>query len=105
MGSPTHYLNLPGGVRSALREVSSGMLQDKSVAAFDTSLKMWWQLMFLAAEHRPLRRLRWPGGEAVARPEAFPIQPGDLPRNGEIRRARGRATSTLERMEAHNGHH
>jgi hypothetical protein len=81
------------------------MLQDKSVAAFDTSLKMWWQLMFLAAEHRPLRRLRWPGGEAVARPESFLVQAGDLPRDGEIEGARGRARSMLERMEVHNGHH
>jgi flavodoxin len=96
MGSPTHYQNLPKAYRKILEKLPKRVLQGKSVAAFDTSLKMWGPIMLLTAAHRLLSKLRKLVGKRIARPETFLVkdteqQPDgevDLLCNGEIERAR-----------------
>jgi flavodoxin len=107
MGSPTHYQNLPKAVRSVLQTLPQGILVGKSVAAFDTSLKMWGPLMLLTAAHRLLRKLRKLGGKRVVKPETFLVEKSDLQPDGEIdllydgeiERAKEWAVAILKKLE------
>ena len=107
MGSPTHYQSLPGAVRSVLKTLPRGILVGKSVAAFDTSLKMWGPLMLLTAAHRLVRPLRKLGGRHVVRPQTFLVEASDLQDegeidllyNGEIERAKEWAGTILKQLE------
>jgi flavodoxin len=107
MGSPTHYQNLPKAVRSVLKTLSRGILVGKSVAAFDTSLKMWGPLMLLTAAHRLLPILRKLGGKRVVGPETFLVEKSELQHDGEIdllydgeiKRAKEWAVAILKQLE------
>jgi flavodoxin len=107
MGSPTHYQNLPKAVRSVLKTLPRGILVGKSVAAFDTSLKMWGPLMLLTAAHRLLPILRKLGGKRVVKPETFLVEKSDsqhkgeidLLYDGEIERAEEWAVAILKKLE------
>lgn len=107
MGSPTHYQNLPKAVRSVLKTLPRGILVGKSVAAFDTSLKMWGPLMLLTAAHRLLTKLRKLGGKRVVGPETFLVEKSelrhdgeiDLLYDGEIERAKEWAVAILKKLE------
>jgi flavodoxin len=103
VGSPTHGFTVPQTVRSALDALPPGLLEGKSVAAFDTTVKVW-PLRRLRASPKMLRRLQELGGKPVAPPETFfvrtssPQQPGevDLLLPGEIDRARTWADTILQ---------
>jgi flavodoxin len=84
MGSPTHYQSLPRAFRSALKALPKGILRGKSVAAFDTSVKMWPPLMFLTAAHRLLAMLRKLGGKRMVPPETFLVEASEVRDQGEI---------------------
>jgi flavodoxin len=106
VGSPTHSLNMPDAVREFLKKIPHRSLVGKSVAAFDTSIKMWWPMMLLTASHRLRFVLRILGGKAIVPPETFLVE-SDLPqdtakfnlRDGEIERARVWADQMLRRLE------
>jgi flavodoxin len=108
MGSPTHIQNVPKAVRAALAELPRKSLDAKSVAAFDTSLKMWGPLMSMTAAHGLMRRLRKLGGRRLLAPETFlvksvdakPDGETDLLYEGELERAREWAAAILERQKA-----
>ena len=108
MGSPTHYQSLPKAFRSALKALPKGILRGKSVAAFDTSVKMWPPLMLLTAAHRLLAMLRKLGGKRVAPPETFLVEGSkvrdqgelDLLCDGEIERAKAWAGAIRQRVQA-----
>jgi flavodoxin len=95
MGSPTHYQNLPKVVRPVLKALPRKILAGKSVAAFDTSLKMWGPIMLLTAAHRLLPRLRRLGGKRVVRPETFLVEGNGPLCDGELERAREWAAAML----------
>ena len=107
MGSPTHYQNLPKAVRPIFKTLPRRVLTDKSVAAFDTSLKTWGPIMLLTAAHRLLPKLRKLGGKRVVPPETFLVEAGDSRRDGEIdllcdgeiERAKEWAAAILKRLE------
>lgn len=106
MGSPTHGFTVPPEVRTVLEALPLAILGGKSVAAFDTTVKLW-PLRYLRASPKLLRRLRHLGGNAVARPETFfvatknPQKTGeiDLLLGGELERARKWAAGLLERVQ------
>jgi flavodoxin len=98
MGSPTHYQNLPKVVRPVLKALPRKILAGKSVAAFDTSLKMWGPIMLLTAAHRLLPRLRRLGGQRVVRPETFLVEGNGPLCDGEVERAREWAAAILRRL-------
>jgi flavodoxin len=83
MGSPTHIQNVPKEVRAALAALPPKSLAGKSVAAFDTSLKMWGPLMSMTAAHGLLRRLRKLGGKRLVRPETFLVKADEARTEGE----------------------
>jgi flavodoxin len=102
MGSPTHAFTLPAAVRSFLKVQPKGILEGKSVAAFDTTVRAW-PFRRLRASPKLLRRLRRLGGTPVARPETFFValhgaaEAGgtDLLEAGQIDRARQWAAQLL----------
>jgi flavodoxin len=108
MGSPTHIQNVPKAVRAALAGLPRNSLAGKSVAAFDTSLKMWGPLMSMTAAHGLLSRLRKLGGRKLLKPETFLVKgeevasegDTDLLYEGELERAREWAAAILERQKA-----
>ena len=108
VGSPNHYQNLPGPVRSVLKALPPQILAGTSVATFDTSLKMWGPLMLLTAAHRLARLLRKLGGRRVVRPQTFFVGTSDLEHedeidllcDGEIERAKEWAVRIHEQLEA-----
>jgi flavodoxin len=105
MGTPTHGLTVPPGVRAALEALPPGILADKAVAAFDTTVKPW-PLCLMRASPKLLRQLQSLGGKPVAPPETFsvktigPQQPGevDLLFAGEIEHARKWAGNLLQQL-------
>jgi flavodoxin len=105
MGSPTHIQNVPKDVRAALAALPRKSLAGKSVAAFDTSLKMWGPLMSMTAAHGLLRRLRKLGGKQLVGPETFLVKADavrgeaeiDLLYEGELEHAGRWAAAILER--------
>jgi flavodoxin len=110
VGSPTHYQNIPKAVREVLKKMPHKSLFGKSVAAFDTSIKMWGPVMLLTAAHRLRCLLRALGGKPLVPPKTFLVESSDLPqdaargrvtlRDGEIERAKAWADLMLRRLEA-----
>lgn len=84
IGSPTHVQNVPRVVRTKLADLPAQALVGKSVAAFDTSIKMWGPLMSLTAAHGLSRRLRHLGGKRVVRPRTFLVKSTEIQKEGEI---------------------
>ena len=103
MGSPTHGFTVPEAVRSILEAQPKGILADKSVAAFDTTVRLW-PLRHLRASPKLLGHLSRLGGKPVAKPQTFFVQTKnpqktgeiDLLLDGELERARKWAAQFLE---------
>jgi flavodoxin len=70
VGSPTHAFTVPSAVRSALTALPPGILTGKSVAAFDTTVRLW-PLRHMRASPKILRQLRTLGGKPVLPPQTF----------------------------------
>jgi flavodoxin len=112
VGSPTHSWNLPRAVREVIKKMSYRSLAGKSVATFDTSIKMWGPVMLLTVSHRLYLLLRILGGKPLVPPETFLVERSELPldaamgrvtlRDGEIERAKAWADLMLRRLEAQN---
>ena len=83
VGSPTHAFTVPQAVRSALDALPQGTLAGKSVAAFDTTVKLW-PLKFMRASPKLLRRLRQLGGRPVTQPQTFFVKTSSAQRPGEV---------------------
>ncbi|MEN6577688.1 MAG: flavodoxin domain-containing protein [Phycisphaerales bacterium] len=102
MGSPTHAFSLPPAVRTVLETLPLGILAGKSVAAFDTTVKLW-PLRHLRASPKLLRQLARLGGNPATKPETFFVQTKDpqktgnpnLLLDGEIERAHNWAAKLL----------
>ena len=109
-GTPTHAFTVPPVVRAALDTLPQGTLAGKSVAAFDTTVRLW-PLRLMRASPKLLRRLHQLGGEPVAPPRTFFVktsgtqQPGevDLLLEGEMERARKWADGLLNRSRTPAG--
>jgi flavodoxin len=107
VGSPTHAFTVPPAVRAALNALPQGILAGKSVAAFDTTVRLW-PLRLMRASPKLLRQLRHLGGEPAAPPQTFFVktsgtkQPGEvnLLLDGEIERARQWADELLRLSKA-----
>ena len=107
VGSPTHAFTVPQAVRAALDALPPGILAGKSVAAFDTTVKLW-PLRYMRASPKLLRQLRQLGGEPVAPPQTFFVktsgtrQPGevDLLLEGQMEQARQWANGLLKLSKA-----
>lgn len=87
MGSPTHNVNLPKGVKPVIEGLPRKSLKGVTFAAFDTSYKMSWWLNRFTAAKRLARKLRQLGGKRLVAPETFhvmeregPLYPGELER-------------------------
>ncbi len=95
MGSPTHAFSLPEAARTILGALPLAILAGRSVAAFDTTVKLW-PLRYFRASPKLLGHLSRLGGDPIARPQTFfvktigPQQPGEveLLLDGELERAR-----------------
>jgi flavodoxin len=83
MGTPTHAFAVPAAVRKILQSLPSGILNGKSVAAFDTTVKPW-PLRHLRAAPKLLKRLIRLGGKPVARPETFFVATKNPQKAGEV---------------------
>jgi flavodoxin len=83
MGSPTHAFSVPQTVRSSLAALPPGILTGKSVAAFDTTVRLW-PLRLFRASSKTLRLLRRLGGQPIARPQTFFVQTHSTQKTGEI---------------------
>jgi flavodoxin len=102
LGSPTHAFSVPPAVRSALAALPAEILADKSIAAFDTTVRLW-PLRRMRASPKLLRQLRALGGRPIAPPQTFFVrtsgtqQPGetDLLIEGQIERAKEWANQIL----------
>lgn len=103
MGSPTHGFTVPEAVRTVLEALPLAILGGKSVAAFDTTVKLW-PLRYLRASPKLLGHLTRLGGTPVAKPQTFFVQTKnpqktgeiDLLLDGELERAREWAGKLLE---------
>jgi len=103
MGSPTHAFSLPRVVRVALEGLPLAILAAKSVAAFDTTVRVW-PLKHLRASPKLLSHLTRLGGDPIARPETFFVKTSnpqktseiDLLFEGELERARRWAIGLLD---------
>lgn len=71
VGSPTHNQGMPLAVRPLLAAMPRGCLIGKTVAAYDTSFKLWRPLMRMTAAHQILPQLKRLGGKRIARPASF----------------------------------
>ena len=83
VGSPTHAFSVPQAVRTALDALPLSILSAKSIAAFDTTVKVW-PLRYLRAAPKILSRLTRLGGRAIARPQTFFVQTKTPQKTGEI---------------------
>ena len=83
LGSPTHAFSVPPAVRSALAGLPAGILAGKSVAAFDTTVRLW-PLRLMRASPKLLRQLRGLGGQPVAQPETFFVKTSSAQQSGEV---------------------
>jgi flavodoxin len=107
VGSPTHAFSVPQNVRSALAALPPGILADKSVAAFDTTVRPW-PLRHFRASPKLLRQLSQLGGKPVAQPQTFFVRTSstqgtgerDLLLAGQLDRARDWAGQILKQMKA-----
>jgi len=82
-GSPTHAFAVPQAVRDFLEALPAGILAGMSVAAFDTTVKVW-PLRHLRASPRLLRHLRRLGGKPIAPPQTFFVQTRNPQKSGQI---------------------
>jgi len=82
-GSPTHGFTVPQAVRDVLEALPAGILAGTSVAAFDTTVKVW-PLRHLRASPRLLRHLRRLGGKPIAPPQTFSVQTRNPQKSGQI---------------------
>ena len=106
LGSPTHAFTVPPAVRSALAALPPEILAGKSVAAFDTTVRLW-PLRLMRASPKLLRQLSALGGRPVAPPQTFFVrtsgtqQPGetDLLLDGQIERANEWADQILRTLK------
>lgn len=106
VGSPTHAFSVPQEVRAVLDELPLAILGGKSVAAFDTTVKLW-PLRHLRASPKLLGHLIRLGGTPIARPQTFFVQTKnpqksgeiDLLLDGELDRARQWAGTILRQMQ------
>ena len=105
VGSPTHSWNMPNAVQEFLSKMSYRSLVGKSVAVFDTSMKVWEPMMFLTASHRLVLVLRILGGKPLVRPKTFLVEKKATAmgrvnlRAGEIELAKAWANFLLKRLE------
>jgi flavodoxin len=107
VGSPTHAFSVPPVVRSTLAALPAGILAGKSVAAFDTTVRLW-PLRLMRASPKLLRQLGQLGGTPIALPQTFFVrtsstqQPGetDLLLGGQIDRAKEWAGQILGPVSA-----
>jgi len=83
MGTPTHAFSLPHAIRSTLEALPLGILAAKSVAAFDTTVRVW-PLKHLRASPKLLNHLTRLGGEPIARPQTFFVKTSNPQKTGEI---------------------
>ncbi len=99
MGSPTHRMNLPEGVRPMLEALPKRILRGTPAAAFDTSYKMSAFLARFTASKKLAQKLRKLGGRRIVPPETFHVVEREGPLyDGEIERARAWAKMILERV-------
>ena len=106
-GSPTHGFTMPDAVRFALAALPVGILTDKAVAAFDTTVRPW-PLRLFRASPKLLHRLRDLGGRPIARPQTFFVKTHNTQKTGDtalllpgqIERAREWAAQLLEQAQA-----
>ena len=82
LGSPTHAFSVPPVVRSALADLPPGILAGKSVAAFDTTVRLW-PLRLMRASPKVLRELSRLGGKPIARPQTFFVKTSSTQQPGE----------------------
>jgi flavodoxin len=97
MGTPTHRMNLPQVVRSALEKLPRRGLRDMYYAAFDTSYDVSAFLARFTASKKLDRKLRKLGGKRLFPPQTFHVHPhheGPL-LDGEIQRAKVWADAIL----------
>jgi len=100
MGSPTHRMNLPEGVRPTFESLPRRVLRGTLIAVFDTSYKMSRWLAPFTAARKLGQRLRKLGGKRVVPAESFHVEGREGPLyEGEIERARAWAASILRRLE------
>lgn len=83
VGSPTHAFSVPQTVRSTLAALPPGILTGKSVAAFDTTVRLW-PLRLMRASPKLLRQLRALGGKPVAQPNTFFVKTSSTQQAGEV---------------------
>jgi hypothetical protein len=101
MGSPTHRMNLPEGVRPVFEALPKRILRRTPVAAFDTSYKMSAFLSRFTAAKKLSHKLRQLGGRRIIPPETFHVVGREGPLyDGEVERARAWAASILGRLHA-----
>jgi flavodoxin len=106
MGSPTHAFSVPQTVRSVLTALPPGILTGKSVAAFDTTVKVW-PLRLMRASAKLIHQLRRLGGKPAAHPQTFFVrisstrQPGEtnLLLDGQIECAQEWAGQILKQLK------
>ena len=100
MGSPTHRMNLPEGVRPIFERLPKRILRGKPVATFDTSYKMSPMLARFTAAKKLAQKLRKLGGRRIIAPETFHVVGREGPLyDGEIERASAWAKTILERLD------
>ena len=83
VGSPTHAFSVPEAVRTVLAELPLAILGGKSVAAFDTTVKLW-PLRYLRASPKLLTHLTRLGGTSITRPHTFFVRTKNPQKSGEI---------------------
>lgn len=83
LGSPTHAFSVPQEVRTALDALPLAILGGKSIAAFDTTVKLW-PLRHLRASPKLLAHLTRLGGNPIARPQTFYVNTKNPQKTGEI---------------------
>lgn len=99
MGTPTHRMNLPEGVRPIFEKMPHRVLRKIPTAAFDTSYKMSAFLTGFTAAKKLSRKLRKLGGKRIVPPESFHVMEREGPLyEGELDRVRDWARRILERV-------
>jgi flavodoxin len=88
LSTPTHKLSIPEEARSALAQLQRGALKGVKVAAFDTSMHVFWFADLFHAAGQLLKKLRRLGGKPVAAPAIFWVTGMEGPlAEGELQRA------------------
>lgn len=74
LGTPTHKLGIPAEASAALRRLPPRSLKGVKVAAFDTSMHVFWFADWFHAAGQLLSRLRRLGGRPAASAEVFWVE-------------------------------